>query len=132
MDRLATIAQNVAENRVGEIRLVATSQLSSTLFSRAIGEFQKQCPEVFVSLEILPLRDADRWIGGLNFDLGVSALPVGWNGIGYEPFLAPAPVAVVPTAPKLAERSSLGARDLDGQPFIRLTSANLLRLRVDA
>jgi DNA-binding transcriptional LysR family regulator len=132
IDALATIAQNVAENRLGEIRLVATSQLSSTLFSRAIGEFQKQCPDVFVSLEILPLRDADRWIAGLNFDLGVSALPLAWNGLGYEPFLTTAPVAVVPTTHKLSSRPSLSARDLDGQPFIRLSSANLLRSRVDA
>src|ERR1700753_2195746 len=50
IDALATIGQNVAENRVGEIRLGATSQLSSTLFSRAIGEFQRQFPDGFASL----------------------------------------------------------------------------------
>ena len=87
---------------------------------------------MFVSLEILPLRDADRWISGLNFDLGVSALPLAWNGFGYEPFLTTAPVAVVPTSNPLSSRTSLSARDLDGQPFIRLSSANLLRSRLDA
>jgi DNA-binding transcriptional LysR family regulator len=132
IDALATIAQNVAANRLGEIRLVATSQLSTSLFPRAIGEFERQCPDVFVSLEILPLRDADRWISGLNFDLGVSALPLAWNGLGYEPFLSTAPVAVVPTSNPLSSRTSLSARDLDRQPFIRLTSANLLRSRLDA
>src|SRR5665213_1549277 len=59
IEELATIAQNVAENRLGEIRLVATSQLSTTLFPRAIGELQKQYPDVFISLEIIPLREAD-------------------------------------------------------------------------
>jgi DNA-binding transcriptional LysR family regulator len=132
IEELATIARNVAENRLGEIRLVATSQLSTTLFPRAIGEFQKKYPDVFVSLEIIPLRDADRWISGLNFDLGVSALPMAWSGLGYEPFLTLAPVAVVPTANPLSSRASLSARDLDGQPFIRLTSSNLLRSQVDA
>jgi len=132
IEELATIARHVAENRLGEIRLVATSQLSTTLFPRAIGEFQKKYPDVFVSLEIIPLRDADRWIKGLNFDLGVSALPMAWSGLSYEPFLTLAPVAVVPTANPLASRASLSARDLDGQPFIRLTSSNLLRSQVDA
>jgi DNA-binding transcriptional LysR family regulator len=132
IEELATIARNVAENRLGEIRLVATSQLSTTLFPRAIGEFQKKYPDVFVSLEIIPLRDADRWISGLNFDLGVSALPMAWSGLGYEAFLTLAPVAVVPTANPLSSRASLSARDLDGQPFIRLTSSNLLRSQVDA
>jgi DNA-binding transcriptional LysR family regulator len=89
-------------------------------------------PDVFVSLEIIPRRDADRWISGLNFDLGVSALPLAWSGLGYEPFLALAPVAVVPTTNPLASRASLSARDLDGQPFVRLTSSNLLRSQVDA
>jgi len=132
IEELATIARHVAENRLGEIRLVATSQLSTTLFPRAIGEFQKKYPDVFVSLEIIPLRDADRWISGLNFDLGVSALPMAWSGLSYEPFLTLAPVAVVPTGNPLASRASLSARDLDGQPFIRLTNANLLRAQVDA
>jgi DNA-binding transcriptional LysR family regulator len=132
IDELATIARRVAENRLGEIRLVATSQLSTTLFPRAIKEFQKKHPDVFVSLEIIPLRDADRWISGLNFDLGVSALPMAWSGLSYEPFLTLAPVAVVPTANPLSSRSYLSARDLDGQPFIRLTSSNLLRSQVDA
>ncbi len=132
VEELATIARHVAENRLGEIRLVATSQLSTTLFPRAIGEFQKTHPDVFVSLEIIPLRDADRWISGLNFDLGVSALPMAWSGLSYEPFLTMAPVAVVPTGNPLASRPSLSARDLDGQPFIRLTNANLLRAQVDA
>ena len=60
---------------------MATSQLSTTLFPRAIREFQKKHPDVFVSLEFIPLRDADRWISGLNFDLGVSALPMAWSGL---------------------------------------------------
>src|SRR5689334_9530767 len=132
IEELATIARRVAENRLGEIRLVATSQLSTTLFPRAIREFQKKHPDVFVSLEIIPLRDADRWISGLNFDLGVSALPMAWSGLSYEPFLTLAPVAVVPTTNPLSSRSHLSARDLDGQPFIRLTSSNLLRSQVDA
>jgi DNA-binding transcriptional LysR family regulator len=132
IEELATIARRVAENRLGEIRLVATSQLSTTLFPRAIGEFQKKHPDVFVSLEIIPLRDVDRWISGLNFDLGVSALPMAWSGLSYEPFLTLAPVAVVPMASSLSSRSHLSPRDLDAQPFIRLTSANLLRSQVDA
>jgi DNA-binding transcriptional LysR family regulator len=132
IEELATIARRVAENRLGEIRLVATSQLSTTLFPRAIAEFQKDYPDVFVSLEIIPLRDADRWISGLNFDLGVSALPMAWSGLSYEPFLTLAPVAVVPTTSPLSLRPYLSARDLDGQPFIRLTSSNLLRSQVDA
>jgi DNA-binding transcriptional LysR family regulator len=131
IEELATIARNVADNRLGEIRLVAMSQLSTRLFPRAIGEFQKKFPDVFVSLEIIPRRDADRWISGLNFDLGVSALPIVWSGLGYEPFLTLAPVAVVPTANPLSSRAWLGARDLDGQPFIRLTNSNLLRSQVD-
>src|ERR1700755_3282579 len=57
--RAQRILTDVAENRLGEIRLVATSQLSIPLFPRAIGEFQKTYPDVFVSLEIIPLRDAD-------------------------------------------------------------------------
>lgn len=132
IEQLATIARSVAENRLGEIRLVATSQLTTTLFPKAIREFQIVRPDVFVSLEIIPRRDADRWISGLNFDLGVSALPLAWTGLGYEPFLALAPVAVVPTEHPLSSRASLSARDLDGQPFIRLTNSNLLRSQVDA
>lgn len=131
IEELATIAQNVAENRFGEIRLVAMSQLSTRLFPRAIGEFQKKYPDVYVSLEIIPRRDADRWISGLNFDLGVSALPIIWSGLDYEPFLTLAPVAVVPTANPLSSRAWLSARDMDGQPFIRLTQSNLLRSQVD-
>jgi DNA-binding transcriptional LysR family regulator len=38
----------------------------------------------------------------------------------------------VPTSNPLSSRTSLSARDLDRQPFIRLTSANLLRSRLDA
>jgi len=132
IEELSTIAQNVAENRFGEIRLVAMSQLSTRLFPRAIGEFQKKYPDVYVSLEIIPRRDADRWISGLNFDLGVSALPIVWNGLGYEPFLTLAPVAAVPTSNPLSSRGWLGPRDLDRQPFIRLTNSNLLRSQVDA
>jgi len=132
IDELATVARNVAENRIGEIRLIAMSQLSTRLFPRAIGEFQKKYPNVYVSLEIIPRRDADRWISGLNFDLGISALPIMWSGLGYEPFLTLAPVAVIPKIHPLSSRTTISARDLDGQPFVRLTNSNLLRSQVDA
>lgn len=132
IEELATVARSVAENRLGEIRLVAMSQLSTTLFPKAIREFQHMHPDVFVSLEVIPRRDADRWISGLNFDVGVSALPLAWSGLDYDPFMVHAPVAVVPSANPLSSRDSLSARDLHGQPFIRLTHPNLLRSQVDA
>jgi len=132
IEELALIARNVAQNRLGELRLVAMSQLSTTLFPRAIRELQNTYPDVLVSLEVIPRRDADRWISSLNFDLGVSGVPVAWTGLTYEAFLARAPVAVVPTSHPLSSRGYLSARDLHGQPFIRLSNSNLLRAQVDA
>jgi DNA-binding transcriptional LysR family regulator len=132
IDELATIARHVAENRFGELRLVSMFQLSTTIFPAAIREFQAQYPDVFVSLEVIPRRDVDRWIAGLHFDLGVTALPMEWVGLAYDPFTALAPVAVVPISHPLAARQAISAEDLDGQPFIRLTNTNLLRSQIDA
>src|SRR6185312_10833924 len=44
IEELALIARNVAQNRLGELRLVAMSQLSTTLFPRAIRELQNTYP----------------------------------------------------------------------------------------
>lgn len=131
IEDLSTVARNVAENRVGELRLVSMLQLSITVLPSALCLFQARYPDVFVSLEVIPRRDADRWIAGVAFDLGVTALPMEWPGLIYEPFMAMDPVAVVPQAHPLAGRAEIDASDLHGQDFIRLTHPNLLRSHVD-
>jgi len=132
IEEISSIARDVREYRHGHLRLVAMPQLASTLFPAAIAAFQAEHPEAKTTLEVIPRRDVEHWVAALEFDVGITALPVEWPLIDVEPFISVPAVAIVPLDHAYAARSSLCAADLQGQPFIRLTQHNLLRHQVDA
>jgi DNA-binding transcriptional LysR family regulator len=129
---LSSIARDIAGFRAGHLRLVCMPALATTLMPCAIARFREGHPDILVSLEVIPQRDAGSWISGHEFDLGITALPLDWANVAAEPFVTGRPVAVVPRSYRQARQRVVVPPDLSGQPFIRLTPANLLRAQLDA
>lgn len=131
LDRIAKIAKDLRNTKVGSLRIASIGALSLGCITQAISLFNVDRPAVNVTLESLNSRLILDLVAGRHYDLGFAQFTGEFPGAHLSPLPPVEAVCVVPAHYPIAEKSVLEPKDLESLPFISLGGNSPLRLKID-
>lgn len=118
VQRVNEVADNLAENREGQLRLSCSPSLGQSLLPRAIAQFRRQFPEVRIVLQTLIPSVMLQSLLTQQVELGVAYMPVDHPSLAWQPLYENRIVAVLPKGHALAARKQVTVKDLVDEPLI--------------
>lgn len=131
VEDLQGVIRDIRTNRGVPLRVVSMPQLARGLLPEAFATFASLHPDVRVSFDIRERRQFEHWIVGMQFDVGVTMLPVDLPTLITREFVSLSPVAIVPAGHRLAIREFVEIGDLVQEPMVILDPTSMLRHIVD-
>ncbi|ARP76868.1 LysR family transcriptional regulator [Bordetella genomosp. 6] len=118
VQRVNEVAENLAENRVGQLRLSCSPSLGQSLMPRAIAAFRREFPEVRIVLQTLIPSVMLQSLLTQQVELGVAYMPIDHPSLESRALYENRFVAVLPDGHPLAARAEVSVRELAGEPLI--------------
>ena len=118
MKSVQDIAQDLAESRVGRLRLVCSPSLGLALVPRAVAKFRQGRDRLRIELEILPQAELCERVITHQADLGISMFSGDDPSLAAEPLCRGQVVCILPQAHPLADRAFVAPDDLSAFPLI--------------
>ncbi len=118
VQRVNEVADNLAENRVGQLRLSCSPSLGQSLMPRAIAAFRREFPEVRLVLQTLIPSVMLQSLLTQQVELGVAYLSMDHPSFASQSLYENHFVAVLPEGHPLASRAQVSAAELAEQPLI--------------
>jgi DNA-binding transcriptional LysR family regulator len=131
MDRIAKIAADLRQAKVGTLRVASIGALSLSCITQAISAFHIDRPAVSVMLESLNSRLILELVAGRHFDVGFAQVGGEFPGADLTPLPSVEAVCVAPAHYEIASKEVLEPADLKDLPFITLGQNSPLRLKID-
>jgi DNA-binding transcriptional LysR family regulator len=131
VDGLLTIAKKIRTNGGLHLRIAAVPQLAGDLVPAALQVLLEDFPELRISLEEREPGLVERSVSELEFDCGLSILPVKLAGLVSAPFIEVRPMAAMAARHRLAAKSALSIQDLGDEPLIVLNSGDVPRRELE-
>ncbi len=118
IERVNEIAEDLAANRTGSLRLTCSPNLGQTVLPRAIASFRAAHPAVRVVVRTQIPRNMLRALLSGQVDLAVSNMPLVHPNLEARLLVKNAIVALVPVDHRLATRSWVRPAELVGEDLI--------------
>jgi DNA-binding transcriptional LysR family regulator len=131
IERIGQVAQDIRFQRAGALRIATLPALAQWLVPRGITRFLSSRPKVTVFVQSLPSRQIAELISTRQFDVGVVELPVSRPAIEIEPFDPVPSMAVMPASHRLASKTKISLKDLDGERMVLLSQHSYVRYQID-
>jgi DNA-binding transcriptional LysR family regulator len=131
LDRIRASAEEIRLRRTGVLRIAALPALANGFMPRFAGRFVAARPKLDLGLfgVISPL--VIDWIANRQCDIGFVELPIANPGLEAIPMPSLARVAVMPEGHRLARKSVITPRDMEGETFVSLKHGSASRYRID-
>jgi len=129
--RMESIIADMKQQRVGDLKVVATSPMGHGPIPRIVHEFTSDYPRANISIRVVPRREIRVWLENHPFDIGLVTLPLNYPQSETEPLVRVSGVCVMPADHPMAVLEIVNAADLDGQPFILSTSYSPPRAAIE-
>lgn len=130
LDRIARAAEEIAGQRHGELRLIATPAPSISCLPDAISAFRERRPGATVMLRTAASSEVLDQMTMQQYDLGVAVLPPEGPGVDIEALPPRNAVCIMPPSHPLAAREVIRPGDLAGERLLALTDDSLLQIRI--
>lgn len=131
IDRIAQVAEDIRYKRAGELRIATLPAFAQWLVPRATAKFLEERPKVKVFVQSLPSRQIAELVSIRQFDIGVVELPLSRQNIQMAPLQSVRTVAVMPSDHRLAKRTQLSIKDLDGERMVLPSPHSYIRYVID-
>lgn len=131
LDRVRSFADSAEAMRGGRIRVLAPPSFCNHFVTPMMIEFKRAHPSVLIELRVVSSREALGNINAGEGDIAITTNRVAHPGVRMEQIIATQSVCVMPPDHKLAEKSVIHARDLEGEDFIALSSNLKARMGID-
>jgi DNA-binding transcriptional LysR family regulator len=118
VQRVNEVAENLAQNRVGQLRISCSPNIGQSLMPHAVARFTQLFPEVRVVLHTHIPHVMLQSLLTQQVELGVAFMPMPHPSLAMQPLYENRIVAVLPREHRLAGREQISSRDLEGEPFI--------------
>ena len=106
------------QRKRGHIRILSSESFGDYYLPQVLIPFSKTYPLVRISMNILPTELVVENTATLNNDIGFISYPVNNKKLSVKEILEDQLVIITPVGHRLAEKSSLAARDLENQLVI--------------
>ncbi|CAE6765539.1 LysR family transcriptional regulator [Paraburkholderia haematera] len=118
VQRVNEIADNLAENRVGQLRLACSPNIGQSVMPRAIAIFCERYPDVRIALHTLIPGALVHSLQTQQVELGIAYMPVAPPTLDSRPLYANRLVAALPAGHPLTARDVIRAAELVNEPLI--------------
>lgn len=132
LDHLSTIATELRQARVGNLRIASIVSLSSTCIPAAMASFQKRRPSVITSLGSFDSHVVVDAIEQHQFDIGFAQLRDYKQDVTIRPLPVVEALCILPTGSPLADKSVIRPDDLNGSVFISTGKKGSMQAKTDA
>ena len=123
---------DLAEARAGRVTVAALPSLAAGLLSDVAVSFARSHPGVRLDLRDVLHEEVVALVRSGRADFGLSVAPAEDSGIGFQPFLEDAFVAILPRDHALCALPRLTWEDLCAHPLIMMSKATSVRRLIDA
>lgn len=127
LEELKAAAESIRNHQSGTLNLVTMPGLASRFLPEIIQAFSEHYSSVGIWLEVLPRHAVLDAVKSGQYDLGISSGPVQDQGLQSETLCNLQAYCVLPTAHRLADRSTIEPKQLEGERFITLAKDSLFR-----
>ena len=132
LDHLARFADDLKNNRRGEIRLAAMPLIAHSWLPDVVAAFLRDHGDVSMSLPVRSSWWITEWVAAGRVDFGI-ALSTGNNGSVQQELLMRVPlVCALPCSHRLTDEVLIGPAHLDGEILISLSNFDHWRLTVES
>ena len=132
MERVSALIQDIAEYRVGELRLVAPPSLCETVLPDIAARFLDRFPGVHLSIDSRSVETARLMIANRMVDCGFLKLPLDRQDLCAEPLLESEAVCVMAHTHPLTSHPSLTPALIGRTPLILLGQGRSSRTQIEA
>jgi DNA-binding transcriptional LysR family regulator len=131
LDKLDRAAQNIRNAATGSLRIASIPVVGFSFLPRVIARYRTLHPDVAVTLQTRSSTTVSEWMSAANFDLGFAVPGVEQSNVQNTPYAAIPGVCVLPVGHRLAVKSVIEPKDLEGEEFISLDPTDANRVLVD-
>lgn len=132
VDRVASLIDDIAEHRVGELRIVAPPSLSESVLPDIAAEFLALYPDVRLTIDSRTVATSKTMIANRSVDGGFVKLPLDRPDLRPEKVVSSDTVCVMRADHSLAAEAELNPELLRGVPLILLGLGGESRRQVHA
>ncbi|MDH3740464.1 MAG: LysR substrate-binding domain-containing protein [Hyphomicrobiales bacterium] len=132
LDNLARFADDLSNNRHGEILLAAMPLIAHSWLPNIIAKFLVEHENVSMSLPVRSSRWIGEWVAAGRVDFGIGLSTGDDKAILTEPLLTVPLVCAIPTAHRLERYPVIEPSHLDGEMLISLSNFDHWRLAVES
>ncbi|RLV59117.1 LysR family transcriptional regulator [Parashewanella curva] len=131
LDEIKRIADEIRTAQTQRLRVLAMPRVAPTLVSPTVKIFLALHSDVHLSVDVRTRRDAEQWLLGREYDLGIEPLPINHPDINSEVLLKVRAEAILPLNHPLSDKSEISASDLKDEAMIALLPNLLLRTQME-
>lgn len=118
VQRVNEVAENLALNREGQIRVACSPNMGQSLMPLAVAKFTQLFPEVRVVLHTHIPHVMLQALLTQQIEIGVTYMPSPHPSLAMQPLYENRIVAVLPKNHRLAGCEQISSRDMEGERFI--------------
>ncbi len=130
LDRIALLAQDIARQAAGTLRIAAMPALGNGILPRFLARFLRDKPHLNAALNALPSAMVIEAVAAGQADIGYADGPFDRPGFIIETSPIPAVVAM-PAGHRLAGKSIIEPADFSNERFISLEPGTIFAMRVE-
>jgi len=132
LDHLSSIATELRQARMGNLRIASIVSLSSTCIPTAIASFQKGRPSVVTSLGSFDSHVVVDAVEQHQFDIGFAQLRDYKQDVIIQPLPVVEALCILPTGSPLADKLVIRPDDLNGCVYISTGTKGSMQAKADA
>lgn len=132
VDRVQDLARDIADFRVGQLRLVAPPSFLEAILPDVIARFLEAHPRVHLSIDSHGVETAKGMIAARAVDAGFVKLPLNRDDLSTRTVLVSETACVLPLGHPLAEEAEITPSMLKGLPLVMLGRGQQFRAQVEA
>lgn len=118
VQRVNDVAENLARNRIGQLRIACSPNIGQSVMPQAVAIFCERYPEARIELHTLIPSGMLQGLLTQQVEFGVTYMPVGHPSLEIRPLYKNRIMAALPRGHRLAAQKTVHVRDLAEQPFV--------------
>jgi DNA-binding transcriptional LysR family regulator len=128
---LESVAASIRSFSAGRLSVAAMPRLAGNILARIVAQFQKEHPDVTVSIHSGNASTVHHWINSAFCDTGLAMLTGNTPGMQIDPVATLKCVAVLPQDHRLAKFKKLQPSHFEGENFISFSNGSPIRELID-
>lgn len=131
LTRIDTFIDSMKEQKIGHLRVLATSPMGHGVLPEIVQSFMREYPQTTISIRVVARRDMTESLENQPFDIGLVTFPLQYPPSDSEHLVEVDGVCVFPKKHRLAKKKVVEVADLEGELFLASSPYSMTRMAID-